>query len=88
MTVEVLRIRDNRKVYDRNVSVVRDSGAETQCSCGCNEKIFLIFLEDATPLWKLNFTHDGEINILPSIWRNVGCKSYFFIRNGRIDWVI
>lgn len=58
-----------------------------QCPCGCNEKIFLNLLEDATPLWKFNFTNDGNINVHPSVWRNLGCKSHFFIRNGKIDWV-
>jgi len=30
VTVEVLKIRDNRKVYGRNRRVVRDSGVKTR----------------------------------------------------------
>lgn len=57
-----------------------------KCPCGCNTTIFLNLLSDAKPRWKYRITKKGNISISPSVWRKVGCKSHFFIREGRIDW--
>lgn len=29
----------------------------------------------------------GKISISPPVWRKVYCKSHFFVREGRNDWV-
>ena len=58
-----------------------------KCPCGCNSNILLNLLQDAKPRWKYRITKRGNISISPSIWRKVGCKSHFFVRDGRIDWV-
>lgn len=58
-----------------------------KCPCGCDSTIFLNLLQDAKPCWKYHITKRGNISISPSIWRKVGCKSHFFIRESRIDWV-
>ena len=58
-----------------------------KCPCGCDSTIFLNLLQDAKPRWKYHITKRGNISISPSIWRKVGCKSHFFIRESRIDWV-
>ena len=41
----------------------------------------LNLLKDTKPKWDFDFTSKAEINIYPSIWRNIGCKSHFFIKN-------
>lgn len=57
-----------------------------KCPCGCNALIYLNLLTDAKPCWKYRITPKRNISILPSIWRRTGCKSHFFIREGRVKW--
>jgi hypothetical protein len=66
--------------------IVPDSLA-FKCPCGCDTTILLNLLADAKPRWKYCITKRGNISISPSIWRKVGCKSHFIIREGRINWV-
>jgi hypothetical protein len=56
------------------------------CPCGCNEVIQLNLLKEAKPKWEYEINSAGNITIRPSIWRRTGCKSHFFIKNGRIIW--
>ncbi len=58
-----------------------------KCPCGCNSIIHLNLLEDAKPKWKYSVTSKKRINISPSVWRTKGCKSHFFVRKGKIEWV-
>ena len=55
------------------------------CPCGCGAKIQLNVLADASPRWTL-IEHAGLPTLRPSVWRKVGCRSHFFIRDGRVDW--
>lgn len=57
------------------------------CPCGCNNVIQLNLLKDADPCWKFKVTKKKKINISPSVWRNTGCKSHFFVHKSKIDWV-
>jgi hypothetical protein len=58
-----------------------------KCPCGCNADIYLNLLKDTRPNWSFHISKTRKITISPSVWRTVGCKSHFFIRRGRIDWV-
>lgn len=75
----------------RKIFIVKDGNLPEllafKCPCGCEADIFLNLLNDASPLWNYNFAKNGNINVYPSVWRKIGCKSHFFIRNGKIDWV-
>lgn len=69
--------------------VVGDEGhywlAVLRCPCGCGAEIQLPLSGRNSPRWKF----DGNANsptLTPSIWRNVGCKSHFFVRRGRVVW--
>ena len=55
------------------------------CPCGCGEKISLNALPDDSPRWRLE-EDDGVPSITPSVWRRVGCRSHFFLREGHIKW--
>lgn len=55
------------------------------CPCGCNSKIHLNLVPGKRPLWHFESTK-GKPSLSPSIWRQVGCKSHFFIRNGEVVW--
>ena len=55
------------------------------CPCGCQEVIYLNVRPDSHPYWRIR-EHAGTISIDPSIWRQKGCGSHFYIRKGRIQW--
>ena len=56
------------------------------CPCGCEETIHLSLLEDERPRWRITQHEDGTITVSPSIWRNRGCRSHFFVRRGQFVW--
>jgi len=55
------------------------------CPCGCNAVIFLNLLPETRPCWTYKITK-GNISIHPSVWRTAGCRSHFWVREGRIQW--
>ncbi len=56
------------------------------CPCGCRETLFLNLLQDEFPNWKWRIGADGTVTLTPSVWRKIGCKSHFFLREGMIQW--
>lgn len=56
------------------------------CPCGCKEVISLNLLKAARPCWGVHGHKDGTVSLHPSVWRQKGCRSHFFLRQGRIDW--
>jgi hypothetical protein len=56
------------------------------CPCGCKEVIQLNLLKQARPRWSVQEHKDGSVSLMPSVWRQKGCRSHFFVRQGRIDW--
>jgi hypothetical protein len=56
------------------------------CPCGCKEVIELNLLQQARPCWSVQEHKDGSISLAPSIWRQKGCRSHFFLRKGEIEW--
>ena len=79
------------KVAERFIYVVQEGNkAETlifKCPCGCDSDVYLNLLEDSRPRWKFNVGNRGKLTVFPSIWRTVGCRSHFHIRNGKVVWV-
>lgn len=61
-------------------------GAAMICPCGCGDKIELNLLRQVRPCWAAQEHTDGTISLAPSIWRQKGCRSHFFVRQGRIEW--
>ncbi len=62
-------------------------GAALECPCGCGSLIELNLLPEGNPSWKTTLHWDSSISLYPSIWRKVGCKSHFWIKQGLIKWV-
>jgi hypothetical protein len=56
------------------------------CPCGCRAIIQLNLLPQVRPRWSFFHHRNTSITIEPSIWRNKGCKSHFYVRKGRIIW--
>jgi hypothetical protein len=56
------------------------------CPCGCKATLFMNLLPDEDPFWTLSEEADGGASLHPSVWRKIGCRSHFFLRQGRIQW--
>ncbi|RZH25210.1 hypothetical protein EXD98_18250 [Acinetobacter pittii] len=57
-----------------------------KCPCGCRAKIQLNLLPEERPRWKWKVNNNGTITLTPSVWRKVGCRSHFVMREGLIIW--
>lgn len=56
------------------------------CPCGCGEVIELVLYPAKSPSWKLENVKKNRVTIYPSIRKVSGCKSHFFITEGKIKW--
>jgi len=59
---------------------------ELLCPCGCRDKIVLPVNDSTKPRWTLIITNKTIPSLSPSIWRSKGCKSHFFLKQGKIKW--
>ena len=57
------------------------------CPCGCGETIFLNTLKNSKPCWRVNRDSKKKFSIRPSVHRQVGCRSHFFIRESKAVFV-
>ena len=57
-----------------------------RCPCGCGSVLDVNLLPDDKPIWRASVTPDDLPTLHPSVWRKVGCKSHFFMRDGGIVW--
>lgn len=71
----------------RMVDKGRDWSVGFTCPCGCAEPIELLLQASFDPHWLLREDAIGRPTLTPSVWRNEGCRSHFFVRRGRIIWV-
>ena len=51
------------------------------------EKILLNLLENASPKWCFRLERKKSISVYPSIRRTLGCRSHFWLKNGKIYFV-
>jgi uncharacterized protein DUF6527 len=74
----------------RYVYIVGERGedwyAAMLCPCHCGAVIELNLVPPGRPCWKLTIHVDGTPTLTPSVWRQVECRSHFFLRRGRIAW--
>lgn len=74
----------------RRIYVAGENGHEWAaamlCPCGCKTTIHLNLLPDVRPRWVCMVHADGTVTLSPSIWRQKGCRSHFFVRRGRVVW--
>ena len=64
-----------------------DWSALMRCPCGCGKPLEMNLLPSAKPVWQVTEATDGVVTLHPSVWLKRGCKSHFFLRAGRIQWV-
>ncbi|MDP2762640.1 MAG: DUF6527 family protein [Sideroxyarcus sp.] len=75
----------------RGLLLLRDGGEDwcvgLKCPCGCRQRIELPLIKEANPRWKLRVEPDGTPTLVPSVWLQDGCRSHFFVRCGKVEWV-
>ena len=74
----------------RDVVLARDDGEDwcvgMRCPCGCGHVIELLVVAEAKPRWEVAVDAKGRPTLSPSVWLQKGCRSHFWIRNGRVHW--
>jgi len=56
------------------------------CPCGCGVTLHMSLLSESRPRWQAIEHKDGTISLEPSVWRQKGCHSHFFVHRGDIKW--
>lgn len=56
------------------------------CPCGCGETLQMSLHSNGRPQWQVTMHADRTVSLRPSVWRQVGCQSHFFLRRGRVEW--
>lgn len=56
------------------------------CPCGCRAVITLSLQQAHRPRWHVNPSTEYRPVLRPSVWRDVGCFSHFWVNDGRIYW--
>lgn len=59
-----------------------------KCPCGCGGIVTLSLQTVHRPHWRLSQTHAGRATLYPSVWRDKGCMSHFWLRDGRVYWCL
>lgn len=56
------------------------------CPCGCGDVLSLSLMKSIKPNWKLRVDDNNLPTVYPSVWKDDGCKSHFWIRKGKVIW--
>jgi hypothetical protein len=80
----------NECVGDREFIMVVYMGkpmwALFRCPCGCGQVISLSLQSIHHPNWKINKSSTGRPTLYPSVSQNKGCRSHFWVEDGRVHW--
>lgn len=77
-------------IEGRDLILAREDGDDWAvaflCPCGCNDRLELALIPEVHPKWKLTLNDEGHPTLHPSVWRQNGCRSHFWVRGGLIIW--
>jgi hypothetical protein len=81
----------NQEIATGSVTVVVSPSRQPKwamflCPCGCQSVITLSLQPTKRPHWRFETTKGDRPTLQPSVWRDVGCMSHFFLEDGRIYW--
>lgn len=79
-----------RSLPRRDLVLARDGSEDwcvgMRCPCGCGRTIELLVVPEAKPRWDLRTNGKNQPSLSPSVWLQKGCRSHFWLRNGRVEW--
>lgn len=64
----------------------RSKWALFACPCGCGSVITLSLQRQHRTHWRLSKDSANLPSLHPSVWKDQGCLSHFWLRNGRVFW--
>ena len=74
----------------RNIVLAREDDEDWavgfMCPCGCGKNLELLLIKEASPNWMLTIDASNRPTLRPSVWLKSGCRSHFWVRNGKIFW--
>jgi hypothetical protein len=74
----------------RHVVLARDGNEDwcvgMHCPCGCGRTIELLVVQGVAPRWDLHVDDRGLPTLEPSVFLQTGCRSHFWLRQGRVQW--
>jgi len=80
----------NQDVKDGEFHLVfikgRQHWALFRCPCGCGDVVTLSLQFAHRPHWAVRKSRPGRPTLSPSVWRDRGCYSHFWVTDGRIYW--
>lgn len=56
------------------------------CPCGCGQRLELMVLRGVKPRWDFRLNSKGHVTLHPSVWLSTGCRSHFWLRDGKVIW--
>ena len=78
------------KLPKRDVVIASEDGLPyligMKCPCGCGRRLEMMASEDIMPHWKIRADRRGRASLYPSVHLQVGCKSHFWLCDGRVKW--
>lgn len=88
--ISVTKTPSNEQVKPREFIVVEVGKTKFwtlfQCPCGCGHIISLSLQINHQPNWVVKVSKGNRPTLYPSVWQNSGCKSHFWIYDGRVIW--
>lgn len=87
----VVELANRPKQIPERTIVIIGSGTKKKwillmCPCGCGETLTLSLMQSHKPNWKASKDKWSRVTLSPSVWKNDGCRSHFFIKKGKILW--
>lgn len=59
-----------------------------RCPCQCGDVITISLQSVHKPFWKLSLSQHKRPTLYPSVWRDKGCFSHFWVKDGRVFWCV
>lgn len=59
-----------------------------RCPCNCGDVVTLSLQPLHRPFWKLSLSPSKRPTLHPSVWRDKGCFSHFWVKDGRVFWCV
>jgi hypothetical protein len=74
----------------RDLVLAREDGEDwcvgLRCPCGCGQRLEVMLLKEVKPRWDVMLDVRGRVSLHPSVWLRSGCRSHFWVRNGKVVW--